>query len=791
MARLKHYVLGLLFLIWVSIFFARIPMPLQQPGVFLAVNGALFAGIVVWIGKGLYAGHKWRWSPFVNYFGLYIVMRLLWLAFAPMPLYGSMDKALTNIILFLIFVFFLQHFENWRRARAWESALISIAIIYAGFELLLGFLWLRNWWNATGLLYSLPPVGLRVFGGLLEHPNVMSGFLNLIIPVVLTRLIVGTKRDRKVVWVGVLILFMVIQFFTSSRGGWISGIVGVMITLGLLYFPEILDGNIKERLRQLFTPGRAALVVITAGMFIFGFVTLLSVAEATPGHGGRLDIWATALQVWEENWMIGRGTGAFEVNYVQVVQAPPGFIAERAHSIIFQMGAEHGFLGLALTLLIIWMGAMTWLRAWKSADKNNRDVLAAYAGVGAAAVMHNSGDYLLGSIVYTTSLLMMLSLVVVRDPLYSSTRMSSRRMGIMLFFAVAILAAGFSASAPGVEKYNLGVTSGMDSDWEAARENICDIADERETFSLYQFQCGLASAQLYQSGEYDLTLLQDSADYYQRGLEMDTYWPVHQANLAVLKWQLGENNAAIAAMQQAVDDAPRNTTFAIQLGWMAEQVGNEELAVSAYTRALEKDPWLTESAFFEQSKIRRSVRNSLDFDSFLDTSDQLTIRSYREIKVGNLEKAEALLRESLQLSFLNANAHALLGVVLDKLSQPDEGWIQIQTALLMGESPRIFGWASQIALSQGREEEGADYLLRAFSDMTINVNNSEKYYAGVYHRYSFMVDLVPGFLQIDLLPELVDGLFWLGDYYAEQGDLNSKEELLRWMETAGWLESGN
>lgn len=791
MRRLKHYLFGLLFFIWVSLFLARLPLPLQQSTVFLIVNGLLMGGVIIWAGKKLYTRSAWRWAPFATYLGAYVVMRVIWVTIAPMPIYASLDKAVTNVILFLIFVFLLQLFENWRIGRAWENALISIAIIYAGFHLLLAFLWVQNWWVSTGLWYSLPPVGIRIYGGLLGHPNVMSGFLNLVIPIVLVRLLVGKKPDRKIVWTGVLILFMAIQFFTSSRGGWISGAAGIMVTLGLFYFPEILDGKFMKRLQDVFTPRRVVMLVIAAVIASFGFMQLLSGAEAAPGHGGRLDIWANAVRVWEENWIFGQGTGAFQLNSAQIGQAPPGFIFVHAHNFIFQIGSEHGLVGLAITGWVILAGAMSWQRAWRSTPKEKRDVLAAYAGIGVAALIHNTGDYLLGNIVYTTSILLIIALVVSRDPLYGYTRLSPGKMGLLLATATAVMVVGFSIWTASIDKYNRGVYDGMNSVWESARNKICEVADELPAFSFYQFQCGLASAYSSKLGDEDTALLREATDYYEEGLEIDSFWPTHWANLAVLWWQVGNNSQAIEDMQNAVENAPRNTIFAIQLGWMAELDGNAELAIYAYERALKKDPWVGESSYFGQSTLRSDVRKSQDFDLNLTNSERNIIQAYRDIQVGLFKQAEVKLKEALQLSSLNADAHALLGVTLERLGDSEEAWVQIQTSLLIVKSPRILGWAAEVAALQGREAERVDYLTRAFLQLAINNTQSEKYYEGVYHRYFLPMDRVPGFQRADLLPELVDELFWLADYYSQQGEIEIADDLIMWLEETSLFPTSN
>ena len=195
MRRLRHYLLGIIFLLWVAIFLGRLPPAFQYANMTVILGAALILG-----GRKLYLSETWRWSTFGTLLAAYVGMRVIWLVFAPLPQFGSLDQAIISVILLLIFVFFQEHFKEFRHARAWENALISLAILFAAFELILASFWFRNWWAISGLGFSWPPVGYRSPGGLLDHPNVLSAFLNLIIPIVLTRWMVGKRRDRRILW---------------------------------------------------------------------------------------------------------------------------------------------------------------------------------------------------------------------------------------------------------------------------------------------------------------------------------------------------------------------------------------------------------------------------------------------------------------------------------------------------------------------------------------------------------------------------------------------------------------
>lgn len=784
LAALGDYVLGILFLLWVALVLIRQPLAFQFGKFFLSLNGALLIIFLYWIIRRNLASNIIRWSPFVSYFSTFVFIRLLWLSFSQLQRYSSLDQAILNVIFFLFFILFIEILRNNKRQRAWENALISVACVFAVFELLLAYIWYQNWWINSGMWYSIPPIGYRISGGMLEHPNAMSGFLNILIPIVLVRFIMGINKSRKVIFGLILILFLLIQFFTSSRGGWVAGIVGVGVTLILLYFPEIFEGHIFSQVRKIMTPKRIGGLIIIAVTVIIGLFALLSLAESTPGHSGRTDIWLAAIQVWSQNWITGVGTGSFQIVNSQVIQAPPGFVGEHAHNIAIQIGAEYGILGIIMLIMLIFEGWKSWFRGWQHSQPKGRYTMAAYAGVIASALAHGSVDFLFGSILYSTGIILIVSFIVVRDPKYMQGKISSKKFAAIVFIATIGIIVGSWSALGGVEDYYNGIDFGNQGDWKQASVLICKAADDYPNYSFYQFECGVALAQTQRIGNDRISNTQMALEYYKKGLSLDSAWPIHWSNAAILAWQLGDYEQAINLLEHAAKQAPNNSTIQIQMGWMAEASGDYELAEQHYRHSIEMTPWITEGAFMLQTPLRTCILETSAVENDADEVTKLILLAYRDINQGKFIPAELQLRKALKLSPLNASATGLLGITQNALGKPLEGWLLSQQSLLLSENPYTLVWAAQVSADQGKRLERVQLLKAAFEKLSQNDSTVIKYYSGVYNRFFLQVSDVPGIQRADLLPEMISELTWLAMYYAEESEYVMSDNIMDWLNSA-------
>jgi tetratricopeptide (TPR) repeat protein len=89
---------------------------------------------------------------------------------------------------------------------------------------------------------------------------------------------------------------------------------------------------------------------------------------------------------------------------------------------------------------------------------------------------------------------------------------------------------------------------------------------------------------------------------------MEPYYPPAWGNLAVLYRMLGERELAVSAVRRAAELSARSSVYWYALGWMAEDVQQDDVAREAYQRAVLIMPDLPLRSDWNDSVLRRSVR---------------------------------------------------------------------------------------------------------------------------------------------------------------------------------------
>jgi Tfp pilus assembly protein PilF len=475
---------------------------------------------------------------------------------------------------------------------------------------------------------------------------------------------------------------------------------------------------------------------------------------------------------------LGHGAGSYPILNAREVQLPPGFATAHAHNLWLQIGAETGILGVLIVLAILGLAVVSWIRAWRTSKnfQNKRYALMAYAGVGTAVLLHGVVDYLFHPPLYTVSVLIVFSFVLFFDQKGKVFHLSKTRSFVFPALILAGWAAGNLFSLRGEMTYWEGISLGRQGDWESAQRLICQAADQRPELSIYQFQCGLASAYRYQQ-DGNPAWLEVAEQKLESGLALDPYWPVHTANLAMVKWQQGEEKVAVETMHQAVNEAPRNALFALNLGLMEEKLAYTQNANAAYAQAAQHDIWVRYNMLIREDTSSRETRKELD-----DNNIPYHIQGYERLHTDDLEGSSALLQSALVTNPVNQEAYALRGVLYQHQNKPDLAWRDIQTSMLIEPSPRVHLWASEVAVHQGEDETAISHVEQAYQQLQNRNEFSESYYYGVYHRYFLDVDLVPGYQRGDLPPEMADRLIWLAEWYQEKGMEEEAQEVLAWLQ---------
>lgn len=719
---------------------------------FRLVNLIIVVGLFVFLvfRKGWQYLHLTKIAMLLLIFALWQALSLFW---TPLPSYASDD--VTQFFLFVLIYLLLQgYFKSEEQIGVWEHVFLFFTTLIVLIALPKYINWYWGWWKEFSVF---PPIHNRLQSGIIGHPNVLAGLISIALPLLIVRWQVSSNWMTRVWTTFILGVLVMAVYFTSSRGGWVSCMAGLSATLLVLNVHKIREILRAKNWENFFSFKK----VLSGILMIIGLLIIFQVLylnyRMTPEHGGRLGLWKLAWEIWKENIWIGRGAGSFELLFSDIVQLPPGFWAVHAHNGFLQMGAEFGIFGVTIIIAALAKTGIHWGKAYLAAGGAAKTYrLAAYAGVIVAVFTHQFIDFVFYSPAY--SLVVVLFVMWLENLSREKVHYGNSRLSAVLVTILLLLIMGGTwNSIVGLGSYWQGIVSSWRSDWQAAREEFCDLAVRYPGKSFYGFQCGLAGLfEFDQSG--DAEVLHQALQTQNLAIGIDPHWPNHWANKALLEWYSGDAQAAMESMQRATELAPRYSLFWLNLGWMQESLGDEYAATRYYQAALEKSLWLQVSPFFSETALRSQVLAQFRVD--YDRRNCQVCEAYFRYKSGELDTAEELLRNRLQSNFEDADGRALLALVLQKLGDERQAWYQIQYALLQRQTPRILGWAAEIARAQSKDDYAFNYLKIARELLPLGLS-LDGYYTGIYHLMAMTDDHPPQLLNPLVTPELVSGLEWL------------------------------
>lgn len=749
-------------------------------------------------------GNDVHFPAFLIVIGIYVLYMWALVPISPLPA-SSLGRVWTLFPILLIFLAFV-NFVRKSDLKIWEDSIIVFIVILCLIETGLGFFWLAKWFGISENGFSLPPIGYRIQGILLAGSNFTSVFLNLALPFIVLRLMMAKSKRAKWLWTLVSLLIVIIQYFSSSRGGWIGSVAAVSVTV-ILYC--LRSGRIvpSDQLgRQLVESIRKNLGILPLlSFFVFVVIAFFNYqTQISPGHygllSGREQIWARSLQIWSNSIYLGHGAGSFPILYAHLSKLPPGWLAADAHNLWLEVAAENGLLGIFFALLIGVMLARLGIRVWKSA-KDNPDVRArwaAYVGVGVGIFVSNLSGFYFQIPIYTITCLLLLSLAMKLDE--DQTIKLSRASGASFLILILFLFGyGSWFLLRGVDSYRKGADEILSGNESAGMKLICDSARQAPEKSVYQYQCGLAAAQVYYE-TVDENTLDRALQATRTGLAMDPYWPVNRANLSILEWLDGERTSALADMKDAVQKAPGNALLAVNLGWMAEELGLEDLARASYRQAILVDPWLSMNPFFKESQLRYSAAQ---YGILADNYTNIRIAAFLAIRNSDFKAASRYLRHLLSANPTDPEATTLQALLAQKTRDGNALFLAQKSIFLDDSNPRNLVWAAQVARSAGKDQLAISFIQQAFViwDTKRQYDTDtyyysiwsakQQYYRGqtVFNPLPFATSYIPGYIRADLSEEMREAFLWLADHYRSEGEYDKEKAILTGLHAEEVLEA--
>jgi tetratricopeptide (TPR) repeat protein len=779
--RLLTFLISMLLLNLIA--FQSIGLAVAQIRYFVLAVVALIS--LIWIIVLARSGYTLKIPRFVIPIAILIGYPFILILVSPVPFYGF-EMALPGIFYLGIIIFFIHSLQGRWEIDTWENALIGTAIFFSLADIIEISLWLRDWKAISGSFLPLPPLGFRSGGSFLGHPNRMAAFINLALPLGIYRLYLARGRSKKAAWGLLILFFIIIEYFTSSRGAWLGALAGIGMMILLMNIKSLANRTTHlERLKGAFNTKN---LVRFSGVLAIGIIVgviFLRQVQITPGHGaggsGRFTIWGNALRVFLSSPIWGNGPSSMRVLYAVEAGVPPGFAASHAHNILLQIGGELGVIGLALVFWCVLLLLRTFIRAWTSVSKSRLPRLAGYAAVVTASAIYHFFHYAFDLPIYIVGFFLVLALLAHYAPDEEKIHMKANHAAPVLFVLLLVYLIGNSFTLRSSTEFQKGIDAANEDQWSLSRDQICSAYETSPTISHYAFQCGLIQAQVAYLTD-DPDALSSAISAYEEGLHMDPYWPIHWANLAALKWTDGEADSAMELMSQALESAPRNSTLALNLGWMEQQQGDEQQAITHYQLALSLDPALEESTFFTKTDLRRVALDTFVPEVLPTSSKSLSWAGKRALNDGRLIDTEDYLTQAIAINANEAMAYAWLGQLYGERNDIDQAWYYTQLALFLdGNSPIVRVEASRIAREMGDEEEWMNHLLRAY-ELLQNQNQSYEFESVFYMRPLLTFDLAPQMIAPDLSISTLEKFTELANQLEMQGDSDLSSEITKWIE---------
>ena len=502
-----------------------------------------------------------------------------------------------------------------RRSRQYERWIMEALFITAAVIVLLSFIESLSWYFGISLLpqvqaeiswpeiagLSLPP-SWRPLSLALGHKNPVGYYCLVVIPLVVGWARTQHRQDHSYALWGLGGLLVVVLVLSQSRGAYL-GFIGM---LGMQTLFWLLEERNKARFPRFFQPllGTRVLVALASLALLLGIVLLMVFVlySPDPDDKSRLDLWQSALFVFQDNPILGAGPSQFATErfWHPHTEFARSLFLRTAHNLPLNILAEGGIVGLVASVWLTVAFANHWVRVWQHSNRSQRIRLGAVASALVAAGLHNLVDTFLATQTMIP-LLIAGAYTVTRGetpPIAGAYPLALRRAIASLLLAFVLLVQGLYipvhraalAHARALTSFNNG-------------EFVQALKDERKAqqsdpwLGLYSLQEAVILGHL--ANEYPEDYLDDAIIAFEAGLERNPAWSIGWHNLAALYAQQGDLDRAIAAEEQAIrwDAVPAGYYF--KLGEYYEAASHFDEAATNYLEALSRaDPAIVSSGFW-------------------------------------------------------------------------------------------------------------------------------------------------------------------------------------------------
>ncbi len=717
------------------------------------------------------------------------------------------NLAYLTIFILVYYVLVDSQLSGWELSDFVKPMLLVAGIVVL-VEILELALWMGIWAAGTGELSPLLTLGEYRRRLVMGPANVLAWYVVLLLPLVLAECLTSrhlrTRANLGALAVGAVLILA----STLSRSGLIGLAVALTAFALLTVLPALRRGgrSLRTYVRSPRIVAVLLLVLVVSLAFAGAAVKLLPSRLYTVSV--RFELWRAAADIISRRPIFGGGPGTFGYLFHQVPDPNPNatdMYYNNAHNGFINIAAESG---LASLVSGFWLLAALARTGWRyltdtTGDERGPRLVVAACLAGLAGLMAST-LFDVPWVFPLTTLYVVLFAAIVVAPFSSRHSLPAPTVGwttaLALILLVAVLAWGDVAQW---FQYR-AIAAWQDGRLDDSVADLQTAVTLDPLLTMYSFQLGTVTAYrgLERSNESDLLR---AVREYEREISRGGDTPLNNGNLAWLEWNLGHTDRALAYMEQASAQAPRDSYYKLGWGFLLEAVGDQPGAAAAYSAAVALTPSLIDSGFWQTSEYRRKFKAGLRTDDSLPSFTRAWVayvsHDYAEaaqilgglppstatlVLRGRVETAQQqyfaarqTLDQALAMSPTNKEAHLARGRLYLELGEDSEALHDLRIAGLLGEKDAdvLLG---EIAYQAG-DFEKAIALIRPSAPDCVTLTSSYDYASQVYHRSDMSADFWPTAITCVPYDDLVPYYLHLALACRSAGRLGDAEEVCLWL----------
>lgn len=711
-----------------------------------AISASVLA--ILWLSIRWRAGEKLKTSGLEIPLAIFVVAQIISTVASP-QMRLSADGLFTTITWAILFIILCDLLANsWQKEYVINSLLLVAAIII--FD---GVWQTANWYLQWIQIGQVPPTTFRL-DGFLGHANLTTITINLLLPLIITQIIQRPHPFSRFAFGALALGALLVEFFASSRAGWIAGAVALSVT-GVL-----LAWTYRERVLTLIQLWkRSALlsrIILTAIFFGAAAVVIPLLIRQTQHGTHSPDIIASRQAYWESAWKLfliqpftGLGPETYAWFYPLTVSMPPSGALPHAHSAIFQLFAEGGVIGVVSGIILIAVGSQGLWQRWRTTE--NKVMVAALIGGISGVVTHHLFDYFFNAPLFT-----FLFVIIGALAFTPSTQIAKKWIALPIVITIAFTAfslIGTSLNSQGVELATQGK-------WQEAVQLFQRATEIDSGVPLYWEHAAQAQAR---SGS--------TIRFAQRAVKENPHSSIDRATLGVLTRDLNQ-------MREAARLAPQSKLIQINLGWLAEEQGDAATAQEAYTLALTNGA-TPNALFWNETSLRASTLAA--WKAKQPMSDTTRDRAWVALSANDPSRALTLFEQARIENAISNDPYVGLSrsyIALGDIARA-KNYLRLGFSLYastLEEQLELYSLQGDIAKLEGdraKAKESYTTVFNAYNDYTSAGLGSYGFPWQVwitYRRESLPSDLIPQFIRADITAETEARFAQLAQWYFDDNE---------------------